>query len=569
MTALNGQLALSPQGGYVNPRVTSALRSIDPAWIGWPSGQADLGIAPAATLVRGTSAQPRYAINGVLAQSYFDDYYNRIHVLPQQLDLGNLITAQRRTVEVWNAYTGTSQTLNSVASLNADGITATPPAALPLAFAPLQSRLWTIAVSNAGSPVINATLSWLFAGLAAVDVQVTGDRLVAWVFVPNWANPVAESLIWLTDIQQALDGSEYREPVRDTPRRQWEFDVLAQGQDRQQMEAVLYDWTGRNWALPVWTDVSYLAAPLAAGSLVVPADTPDRDFAVGSLMMLWTDAQHYELAEVSAVGASSLMLATVTVNAWPAQTRLYPCRLSRLTDAPQLARTTDRLTQTRARFEAVEPCSWPAVAPTATYLGLPVLEDHPNEAGGLAAQLSRQLLDLDADAGLVYVDDITGLAYPTQSHAWLKAGRAARTALRSLLYWLQGKAAALWVPSWADDLSLAADVAAAATTLTVARIGLTSHLHLQPGRRHLRVELYDGSIYYRAVTAVAVIDAATEQLQIDSALGVAVTAGDVRQINWLMLCRLASDTVQLSHMHDINGLVTMTANWAGVPGEEP
>ncbi len=567
MPVINATDSLAGLAGYTNACISSALRSFAVDY--WPTHQADIGSGSSTAMTRVNALAHGRAVQAANDRSYFDDYYNRIHVLPQQLDLGNLVTAQTRTVEVWNAYPDTTQTLNSVASLNADGITATPPAALPLAFAPLQSQIWTIAVSNAGSPVINATLSWLFAGLAAVDVQVTGDRLVAWVFVPNWASPVVESLIWLTDIQQALDGSEYREPVRDTPRRQWEFDVLAQGQDRQQMEAVLYDWTGRNWALPVWPDVSYLAAALAAGSLTVPADTPDRDFAVGSLMMLWTDAQHYELAEVSAVGGSSLTLATATVSAWPAQTRLYPCRLARLTDAPQLARTTDRLTQTHARFEAVEPCSWPAVAPTASYLGLPVLEDHPNEAGGLSAQLSRQLLDLDADAGLVYVDDITGLAYPTQSHAWLKSGRSDRTALRSLLYWLQGKAAALWVPSWADDLSLAADVVASAATLTVARIGLTSHLHLQPGRRHLRVELYDGSIYYRAVTAVAVIDAATEQLQIDSALGVAFTAGDVRQINWLMLCRLASDTVQLSHMHDINGLVTMNANWAGVPGEEP
>ena len=66
-------------------------------------------------------------------------------------------------------------------------------------------------------------------------------------------------------------------------------------------------------------------------------------------------------------------------------------RLARLTDAPKLSRRTDRLTTTTARFEATEPCTWPAIAPAATYLGLPVLEDRPDESTPLEAMYGRQL----------------------------------------------------------------------------------------------------------------------------------------------------------------------------------
>lgn len=568
MTSIVGEHINHAQGAMLNPLLSAELDAYAVDY--WPAQAAAVGGSPggAPTPHFPVAANPRsVAAEGV--RSYLLDYYYRIQIRPTQLALGNLVTAQTRTVEVWNAWPATAQTLNSVAAVNADGIVATAPAAFPMAFAPLQSRLWMITVGTVGSPVIDATLSWLFAGLDAVDVTITGDRLVAWVLPPDWGNPITESLMWLTDVQEALDGSEYREPVRDTPRRQWEFDAIAQGTDRQQMEATLYDWRGRNWALPVWPDITWLGAPLAAGSSSIPVATAGLDFAVGSLAMLWSDMRTYELVEVTDVASDHIALANPTASDWPAQARLYPCRLSRLTDAPQLTRSTDRLTTTTVRFESVEPCTWPAIAPAATYLGIPVLETRPNESTSPTAAYDRQLVDIDGDPGLVYVDDITGIAWPTQADAWLVAGLAARSALRSLLYWQAGKAAALWVPSWSDDVTLAVPAVAASSTITVARIGITSHLKQQPGRRHLRIELYDGTILYRRVTGSSIVDSATELLSLDSALGVDIDAGQIRQINWLMLCRRASDTVQIAHLHDQAGLCTVSNTWAGVGAEEP
>ena len=43
-------------------------------------------------------------INCIRTQSYFDDYYNRIHISPGELALGNIASEQSQTVNVWNAY---------------------------------------------------------------------------------------------------------------------------------------------------------------------------------------------------------------------------------------------------------------------------------------------------------------------------------------------------------------------------------------------------------------------------------------------------------------------------------
>lgn len=568
MTTLAGTIAPSPLGGIRTPQLSDDLQAYVVDY--WPTHAADI------TGDASSSLQSAYPVSanartraGSIAGSYLQDYYYRVHLTPSQIDLGNLVTTQSRTIEVWNAWPDRALSLTDITAINGDGITVTGPATRPLAFAPLQSRTWSVAVTTDGPPLIDATLQWLFAGEQPVAVRITGNRLTAWVMPPDWSSPVVETLAWLTDVQQAIDGSEFREPCRETPRRQWEFGVVTEGQDRQLMEAALYDWTSRNWVLPVWPDMVPLSGAVAAGSLSIAVITTGLDFATGGLAMLWTGPRNYELVEVDVVSAGSLTLRHATASAWPVGARLYPCRTARLTDAPALTRQTDRLTTTSARFEAQEPCAWPAIAPVASYLGMPVLEVRPNESTALAAAYGRQVVSMDSDVGLVFYDDITGRAFPTQSHAWLLAGTAARAAQRSLLYWLQGRASALWVPSWADDITLAQPLPSTATVLTVAWAGISRHLYRQAGRRHVRIELFGGQVFYRAVVAAGEVDAATEQVTISTSLGVAIDASMIRQINWLMLCRLASDTVQIAHITDTAGVASVAANFAGVPGEEP
>lgn len=570
MPALNGQFALSPSGGYVNPYVTSALRSNDASWIGWPCGQADIGTFDAVAVALGSPAQPRKAIPGMLAASYMDDYYNRVHLLPSSIALGNLATAQTRSIEVWNAYIDQSLTLDAVQASNDGGIAVTAPGALPLTFAPLQHLIWSISVTPQGPAVIDAQLQWQFASSADdVTLSITGNRIVAWCVPPDWSQPINETLAWLTDVQQAVDGSQVRQQIREAPRRQWEWRIVADGQGRRIIEQMLYDWSAQTWLVPVWPDITLLGAALAAGSDTVPVSTANLDFAVGSLVMLWASPTAFEIAEVSAVGANALGLARPTAGDWPAGTRLYPCRQGVLTDYPQLPRTSSDLATAQVRFQAAEPCDWTPSPPSASYLGYPVLEQRPDQPSSTKPSFTRITITVDNDIGLPVIDDPSGQPWTSQSHGWLLVGQSDRGAFRSLLYWLAGRANALWLPSWSDDVVLADAVPGNTASLTVEWVGITRYGKLQPGRRHLRIELYDGSIFYRKVTAAVESGTASEQLAIDSSLGVDIQPGDVRQISWMMLASLAADSVQIAHVNDSMGVATSTATFMGVPREEP
>lgn len=557
-----------PVGGFTTPGLSSGLGKYEPP--AWPPAGIVVDTLFASTrLAQRPVAMSGLRRDGYVLGSYYNDFYFRIYITPGRLDLGNVVTAQTRSITVWNAWPDQSQSLTTLQMIDADGITVTGEGALPLAFNPLQQRTWQINVDTSGPPVIDATLSWLFVGLDPVEATITGNRLIAWMIAPDWANNLTESLAWLTDVQNAVDGSQLRQPCLPVPRREWEFTAIAEGAERRIVENALFDWSSRKWALPVWVDVTWLKSTIPAGTSVIAMDTTGLDFVEGGLVILYTSASSYELGEILTLTTASITLKQPTVNAWGKGARLLPCRTATLTDFPTLRRKSDQQIQTQVRFQAAEDCEWPAIAPAALYLGIPVLETRSNEPEDLAAAYGRQIVTIDNDIGAPTIDDFSDLTWPTQPFYWLVQGRADRAALRSLLYWLQGRGNTLWLPSGNDDVNLLDTINSGVAAMSVAWAGIARHLHSQPGRRHLRIELLSGAVYYRKVISSAEVDDQTEQLAIDSALGVTVAPAQVRKISWMMLATLNSDRMEIGHVHDSEGQATVGVTFVGVPKEEP
>lgn len=559
--------SLSPgDGGAINPNLSADLRGYVDGW--------DPGVikGPAfdtrPTLHTPLEIQVRTNLD-VALRCWFEDFYFRLYVSPRPIELGNLVTDQVRQIHIWNAWPYDVRTLTAADLEGGDGITMTLPGSLPMVFRPLAEHVIELQVSTSGPPVIDARLTLGWADLADIIVEISGQRLQAWPVMADWGRPIEESLEWLTEIQQAMDGSEDAEPLREAPRRGWSFDVLEGRQERRIIENAVYDWGARVWALPVFPDISLLAAELPAESTAIALDPAGLDFRAGGLAMLWADALSYELVEVASVEADGLELARPTLQAWPRGTRLYPCRTAHLRTRPTWRRRSDQVISSRMEFAAAEPCDWPAQAPAMTYLGIPVLEWRPDESEDPTAQADRQLEAVDGDIGLVVFEDISGRPWELQSHDFLLRGRADRGGHRSLMYWLQGRYQRVWLPTWADDVQLLDPVDAGAVSWFVANAGISSYLRQQNGRRHVRVELNTGQVFYREVIASSVADAAREILLVDAGLGVAVTPGQVRQISWMKVSRLASDRIDITHTGDSHGVARGRVSFVQAGVTEP
>ncbi|QWP77480.1 hypothetical protein J5226_03485 [Lysobacter sp. K5869] len=537
-------LTFSGQGDY--------FRS-PPFWDGRASGA--LGSEP--TYGQRTVVLPQHIGDrrrGVMQPLFGDDFFDRIHVEPRVLNLGNVSSVQRRAVWVWNAFRSQALTLTEATLSGGEGIVLTAPGAPPLPFAPLSERTWQVAVGTDGPPVIGATLAFRFDGFPVQPVVITGQRIVAFAFVPDWSRGVLERLAWRTDILTSPLQVEQRRGLRSTPRRSFEATLTVDGRERVLLDLAVFGWGGRTWALPVWPDGQWLGAEYALGVRVLACDPAYRDFRPGGLVLLrGPTAFDTEVAEIESISADRIVLRHPTTRAWSRGTRLYPVRTARLAEAPKVTRLTDQAASVAMRFEVVEPCDWPALSDAPRYRGHPVLADRPDESESLSAGWQRALLSLDNEFGAPFVLDPADWAAVTQSHTWRMHGRAERARVRSWLYALRGRQRAVWRPTHADDLTLLATVAGTATAADIANVGLARFGGLRPGRRDLRIELRDGRAFHRRITAAVSLDDAIDRITFDAALGADVRVRDVKRISFMALSRADSDETEIEHHTDSDG----------------
>jgi len=372
-----------------------------------------------------------------------------------------------------------------------------------------------------------------------------GTDMQPWLFRLN--GQVLERLEWLTDVIQAFDGSEQRVQLREFPRRGFEYAISVSDRERRLAENLLYSWQARVFAMPVWMDSSTLAADVNAGATTINVDTTHRDYHAGGLVGLMISPTEYEILEIDTVGGSSITLGSATTINWPAnETFIFPLRAARMPDQLQLIRFTGADASTRLRWQCVDDSSHTAATEATTYRSYPVMLLKPNWTEDLRQDYVRKLQVLDARTSGLFIDDEAGGPILLQSHRWLLNGRAEIDAFRQWLYARKGRLTAFWMPTWAQDFKVVAGIGHSALTIDVEHSGYTIEVDEGIARRDIRIELRNGSVYYRRITQSVEVDADTERLTINAALGVTVTAADIALVSIMHLVRLDADSAEIA-----------------------
>jgi hypothetical protein len=279
--------------------------------------------------------------------------------------------------------------------------------------------------------------------------------------------------------------------------------------------------------------------------------------------MLWRSVNVFEIVTVSSIADVGLLLSAGTLADWAPGTRLYPLRNARMQTWPQENAWTDAAGTRKVSFLLTDPSDWPSVLPSATYRGMPVLELRSDESTDPTSQFERIQQTVDTTTGPIDVFDYSGTSFPTADALWIASGRAAHSALRSLLYALRGQMQTLWIPSWKADLKIAIDMAVDDTILIVDWCGYTLFGRGQCNRQDIRIELFEGTVLYRRIVAWEETGE-TEQLALDTAPGIALTVANVRVISFLALSEQASDAVDLHHETDAAGITNVSTSFRAV-----
>lgn len=390
-----------------------------------------------------------------------------------------------------------------------------------------------------------------------------GPRI--WPITPDWGDRVVESLAWGTDVMQAsATAVSWHQGYRLGPRRSLSFGVAAlRATERQLADNLLAGWRGR-WRLPLWPDVQWFGAPLASGVSSIPCATQGFEFVAGGEALLYTDARTWEVVSIDTVAGDHLGLAHATTGAYGPGSRLYPLRWARVRGGSEEVLKSDQVSRRQIAFDIDEATDWPVLADPTLYLSHPVLDVRPHEPDDRTIRYERLMQGVDYDGARPFEYDLADQALRLQPTDWMLFERPMHTWFRSLLSTLDGRNAPMWLPSFAADLTPAATIAGGSTSLSVAWCGYTQLCKDRHNRRDLRIELVDGTVYFRRVTN-AVEAGDTETLTLNASLDAGSIAPErIRQISYMALSTLASDSVEIEHVTDADGTAMSTLGWKAV-----
>ncbi|MBT7443378.1 MAG: hypothetical protein HN790_05365 [Methylococcales bacterium] len=499
------------------------------------------------------------SIPGTITSAFSHDWYNHIHVLPNQMALGNLVSEQKRTVEVFNAF-DSPQTTTAILKKNTEGISVRDkvtqqPLTDKLTLAPFQSNLYQVAIDTSGPPVIDALFQFLF-DPEQPRLSITGNRVVVFPFMANWDKTITQEYQWKTDVLQSYDGTEQRFKLRANPRQQFTFNTLTEGLETNRLDALLWNWQSRVFAVPLWVDAALLSKPVIANQAAIIVNTQHLNYQSEGLVVL-INGQQVKALEIAQVKNNELELKRVLNEPWPIGTIVCPALLARLPAQQTVSRLTAGITQASWSFESDgndDVQSETPVRINAIYRNHPVLTFQPNRSNPIDQQYLRLTSLLDNGVNTVTIDDHGKQPNIISSVELILENKAQIAEFKEWLKQCAGRHQSFWMPTWQADLHSLELMAKGSRNMIINNIGYAMHYQRQPGKQDVMILLRDGTRIYRHVTGAVISDSNSQKelLTFEKALSQPIQPKDILMLSFLGLCRLESDQVEFEWLtHDI------------------
>lgn len=474
-------------------------------------------------------------------RSFFDDFYNRIHISPRLIDFGFVASDVTRRLSVWNAFRGPA-TLDTITIASNNQLSLTGPT-LPLTLQQFQAVSYDVTAAADGDPAIASTLTFNFSDRpVSLRLAVIGTRGEMWNYRPNWAESVSLDLEYKTDIFTSRSGKEQRRALRNEPRRRIEYTIGLHREKVREFERLMVRWQTRPLAMGDPTRQTLTATQLVELSDRVTVAEVPRWLKPTAAVMLESgdDRAIVVVASVDANGA--VTLTSPAQRTWPAGTSIRPT-VSGLLDAEvKQTNLTDELAEVAISF-SVNPGSEPAVTTDAGLLIHAGREVFPfpenwSESIETSFRWDRELVDFGYGRRAVYTPTDFGLKVRRSS--FLNVSPAQAREMRDFFQRMKGQQAEFYWSSGANDLPPAEALLIGGDTMRVR--GRTTYDAFDGDTVHkaVAVRLTDDRLIYRTIITMYLSGGDTI-IQFSQPWLSSMEVADIATVSWMNAARFASD----------------------------
>lgn len=393
-------------------------------------------------------------------------------------------------------------------------------------------------------------------------------RELGYVLAADFSDAITVRSFWRTSVSGALSSAEQRRMLVDRPSRTVNVPHVTFGADQSVNLQMMMARAALSRSLfPLYSDMTALAQPVAAGGTILTCDATLRRFFPGGRVVVFSfrsgDAQvtGYEVATIASLTAAALTLTAPLVSAFAAGSRVVPLIESEVTVSRAQVLDDRKMRATLQGIELVGPMGLPSTRIPGTlppgyqeHDGLPILVLPAMTPRG--TELTNARDGETVDVGLGRIGDFrgargrVGTTYPVQFMERLQAWR--------FLQFFDSRAGRTF-PFWA--ISPVGDYRPSAITSSTVTIAQAGHLADWALRPHVAVMLGDGTIHVRKVAGTARFEG-QDTITFDAPLPSAPSLSAIRRVCAARLVRFASDEITerwrtLRHMETTAELVEL------------
>lgn len=525
-------------------------------------GVASFTAAPVARALSGFSgftsthaaeiSQLRVAAAASISPDIGDHWWERLHVLPRRIRLG-AASVPPGSVRLFSSYRIDDRTLTTVTHGLGSALVVGGLPTLPYEMPALSGLDLTLTFLMGAAEMADADDSLDFEfDVYTLELPIEGIGVAMLAHEPE--TPVVERLSWLTDVMPRQDQTEMRVALRRTPRQSFDLEYAVEsGLEKQSLDNLLFDRMGSPIGLPVWIEPSILSEDVDAGASWFPVDSTDNaDFRVGGLAIVFEEWNRWEVFEIQSMDAASLSATSPTALAFSAGARVMPVRRAVSAQTARTRRSPVGLASTQVTLRVLDnDVDLSSASGWDTYAGKVLLSGANYISGALVDTLERRIVEVDGGAGAFNPASLGMRAARITAKTFAVASRADLWAVRRLLHYLRGGQVSFYLPTFDQDLVLAAPYTSGGASISVEYCGYARYVAARSPKGDIRITLLNGDTHLRSITAASE-SGGLETLTLSSSISASFDVEDVVRIEFVERMRIASDDVVIEH-EDANG----------------
>jgi len=473
-------------------------------------------------------------LSGDIVNNYTDDFYYRVHVIPNPVNLGLVLSEQNISVEVWNAFF-ISNPIASIVATNAAGITFTNGSGLT-AFTPLEYRIFTLNVIPTGTAIIDASFQMNFS-FGAVTLIVTGQRTIIWPFPPLTEH--TEEIAWKTDIIRTIAG-EQGLSLRDIPKITFNYSYYFRTVEEFSLAKNLArTYTNLYLATPVWSQLRRLTlTSIPGGSSNINMNTSNLELAVGDIAVIYQNYKSYETVEILTITANNVSFKTNTINSFTGTIYFIPMKICIMPKNIDFSRAEAGKNSVKVAFQSTNGFVLANTSSMEQYNSLPVISTNSVVEAALSEKYERNIQFIDNDIGDINPIDLENYTRHRQNIAINAHGQANIYTMKRILDYMKGMYNYFYLPSFSSDcIPVTVNLTSGDNSVVV----IANNLNLTIPKF---IRIIGDTIVNVAVASVS-ISGGNETIVFTTTLGVNVN--NLKAIQILTKVRLDTDTITINY----------------------